>query len=168
MASFHIREATEADLDAIDRIYHFYVLNSDCTMQTEPGSAQERRAWFAARGPLPVLVAEEAGKVIGWGALVKYHVREGYRFTLENSVYVEQGRHGGGIGRALLEQLLDRARALGAHSVVAKIVATQEPSLKLHTRLGFEEVGRLREVGFKFGRWIDVVFMQRQLTSSTP
>lgn len=166
MTPFRIREAGVGDLDAIDRIYHPYVLGSDCTMQTEPGTAQERRAWFDARGPLPVLVAEDDGGVIGWGALVKFHTRQGYRFTLEDSVYVEQGHHGRGIGRALLEQLLDRASALGAHSVVARIAATQEASLKLHARFGFEEAGRLREVGFKLGRWVDIVFMQRLLSSA--
>jgi L-amino acid N-acyltransferase len=162
--SVQLREAREEDLEALNRIYNHYVLHSDCTLQTEPSTLQERREWFATQGARPVLVATLGEEVVGWGALIQYNPRAGYRFTLEDSLYLRHDMTGRGLGRLLLEELLVRARALGAHSVLAKIVATQERSLALHARCGFTEVGRLREVGFKLERWVDVVFMQRLLT----
>lgn len=161
MNPVQLREAREEDLEAINRIYNHYVVHSTCTLQTEPSTLQERREWLAAQGARPVLVATLGGEVVGWGALIQHHPRAGYRFTLEDSLYLRHDMTGRGMGRLLLEELLVRARALGAHSVLAKIEATQAQSLALHARCGFEEVGRLREVGFKLERWVDIVFMQR-------
>lgn len=156
-----LREATAADLDRINAIYNFYVERSTCTYQEEPTTADERRAWFDGHGPLhPVIVAESAGQVIGWGALSPFHPRSAYRFTVENSVYVDDAWRGRGVGGLLLDDLMARARAIGHHSIVALIDADQPASLALHARRGFEPVGRLSEVGFKFSRWLDVVYMQ--------
>ncbi|HWE03864.1 MAG TPA: GNAT family N-acetyltransferase [Tepidisphaeraceae bacterium] len=156
-----LRLATEADLPAINSIYNYYVIHSTCTYQTDPATADERSAWFAAHGPqYPVTVAETDGEVIGWGSLSRFHPRAAYRPTVENSVYVRQDRLARGIGRLLLDDLIDRADELGYHSMIAGISADQEPSVKLHARAGFAKVGELREVGRKFERWLDVVYMQ--------
>ena len=167
-----IRLAREEDLDAIDAIYDHYVRTSTCTWQHASTSREERRAWFDAHGerhPVIVAVAEdEAGDeaVVGFGSLGTFRAREGYRFTVENSLYVRADRHRRGIGRALLADLLDRARALGHHAVVAGISADQPASVALHAAFGFREVARLPQVGRKFDRWIDLVLMHRLTADS--
>lgn len=163
-----IREATGVDLAAIDEIYNHYVRCSTCTFQEEPTTPEERRAWFAAHGPEhPVLVFEDedladgprvAGRAIaGWASLNRYNPREAYGHTVELSVYVRHDQHRRGVGRALLRELLAHARAVGHHVVLAQVSADQDASLALHRSFGFREVGRLTEVGFKFGRWLDVI-----------
>jgi L-amino acid N-acyltransferase YncA len=159
-----LRLATEADLPAINLIYNYYVIHSTCTYQTEPATADERAAWFAAHGhEYPITVVEENGEVIGWGSLSRFHARAAYRPTVENSVYLRHDHLGRGVGRMVLEDLIQRARGLGYHSIIAGISADQEPSVKLHARAGFAKVGHLREVGWKFERRLDVVYMQLPL-----
>ncbi len=159
-----IRLATEADLPAIHDLYNHYVLCSTCTYQTEVEPLGVRQAWFAARGPEhPVTVAEQNGEVVAWGALSRFHARSAYGRTVENAVYVRHDRHRRGVGRAVLADLLDRGRSLGHHTVVALVSAEQAGSLALHEGLGFARAGHLREAGFKFGRWLDVVYLQRML-----
>ena len=159
-----IRPATSADLDAINAIYNHYVHHSTCTYQEQPSTAQERAAWFASHGLThPITVAELAGDVVGWGSLSPYHVRSAYRRTVENSVYVRHDAHRRGIGSALLADLVERATALGHRTIIAGIDAEQAPSVALHHRFGFVQVGHLRQVGFKFGRWLDVIYMQRMV-----
>lgn len=162
--SVPIRLATASDLAAINEIYNHYVHTSTCTYQKDPSSAQERAEWFAGHDAHhPITVAEQAGEIVGWGALSAFRDRWGYRHTVENSVYVRATRHRRGIGRALLIDLIDRARALGHHTIVAGISADQHGSVALHEQAGFIKVGHLREVGHKFDRWLDVVFLQRML-----
>ena len=157
-----IRDARAGDLPAINDLYNYYVRDSTATFHEQPTSIEERRAWWAEHeSRYPVLVAEEDGQLLGWAVLSEYSGRCGYRFTVEDSIYLQPAACGMGLGRALLTQLLDRGVAADYHSVVAVIAADSEPSIWLHAALGFQEVGRLREVGFKFGRWLDVVFMQR-------
>ncbi len=164
MKEWPLREAKDADLKAINAIYNHYVQHSDCTLQTEVSTAAERAAWFAARGSAhPILVAEDAGEVVGWGALVRFSDRGGYRFTVEDSIYLRHDRTGQGLGTTLLEALLARAVEAGHHSVIARITATQAASLKLHHRHGFVQAALLKEAGWKFERWVDVVFLQRSL-----
>lgn len=159
-----LRAATESDLPVINEICNYYVQSSPAIYQLEPFTADERAAWFADHDARhPILVAVEAEAVIGWASLSRYHVRGGYRFTVEDSVYVRHDCHGRGVGRALLDALLARAVEHGHHSVLAIIDAAQAGSVALHARAGFERVAHLREVGFKFGSWRDVVFMQRML-----
>jgi phosphinothricin acetyltransferase len=159
-----IRDAVAADLAAIDDIYHHYVRTSTCSFQLEPGTSEERAAWFAAHGGAhPVTVAVDGEEMVGWGSLSRYHARAAYRFTVENSVYVRAGRHRRGIGRALLADLVARAARAGHHAIIASITAEQEASVALHRAFGFELVGRMREIGFKFGRWLDVCYLQRVL-----
>jgi L-amino acid N-acyltransferase YncA len=159
-----IRDAERADLAAIEDIYAHYVRHSTCTMQTEPGGPEARLAWFEQHGPRhPVLVAEDAGEVVAWASLSRYHAREGYAPTVEDSIYVRHSSRGRGLGRALLAELLAHARRAGHHSVLALVVADQPASLRLHEAAGFVRVAHLREVGHKLGRWVDVVFLQRML-----
>ncbi len=156
-----IRLATADDLAAINDIYNHYVAVSTCTYEDEPCTAARRAAWFASHGDRhPVTVAECGDQIVGWASLSAFHARVGYRFTVEDSVYVRQDCQQRGLGRALLGDLLERARMLGHHTVIAGISADQGPSLALHRRFGFQEVARLREVGLKFGRWLDVIYMQ--------
>jgi phosphinothricin acetyltransferase len=158
------RPATLDDAAAISAIYNHYVRHSTATYEETPESLDERLRWMEGHGPHhPVIVAEDAGNVSGWASLSRFHSRCAYRFTVENSVYVHPDHLRKGIGRALMIDLIAAARALGHHTIIAGISADQEPSLRLHTGLGFVEVARLREVGFKFGRWLDVVYMQLML-----
>jgi len=159
-----IRLATPADLGAINAIYNHYVLTSTCTYQEEPETSDARAAWFAAHGPThPITVAMVDDVIVGWGSLSPFHRRAAYRHTVENSVYVSPDHHRRGIGRMLLADLIDRARAAGHHSILALIDAEQQPSIALHAQLGFQNVAFLREVGYKFGRWLHVSYMQRLL-----
>jgi phosphinothricin acetyltransferase len=157
-----IRLARAEDLGAINAIYNYYVSCSTCTYQEEPETEEARRGWFEKHDEKhPVTVAvDEDGVVVGWGALNAFHGRSAYRFTTENSVYVRHDMHRRGIGRMLLADLMERARGLGHRVIIAGISADQEASVGLHARAGFMEVGRLRGVGFKFGRWLDVIYME--------
>lgn len=157
----HLRSATPADLAAINAIYNHYVLTCTCTYQEEPETEEGRRQWFDRHGgPHPVIVAEADGTVAGWGSLSSFHPRSAFRRTVENSVYVHHQHHGRGIGSLLLQELIVRARALGHQAIIGAIDSTQAPSLALHAKFGFQEAGRLRRVGLKFGRWLDLVYME--------
>jgi phosphinothricin acetyltransferase len=156
-----IREATTADLAVINDIYCHYVQTSTCTYETEPSTAEERATWFARHGAAhPVTVAEEGAEILGWASLSPFNTRCGYRFTVEDSVYVKPDRHRRGIGSTLLADLVLRGRAAGHRSIVAGISADQEGSIALHRRVGFEPVALLRQVGHKFGRWLDLTYLQ--------
>lgn len=165
MSSIQLRNATAADVPAIRDIYNYYVLRSTCTYQLEPESLADRQAWFAAHSPdkYAVVVAESEGQVVGWGSLSKFHARAGYAPTAEPSVYIAEGFHRQGLGRALLQHLIDRAKTAGFHTLIAGASADQTASLALQQRLGFTPVGHLKEVGQKFGRRLDVIYMQRFL-----
>jgi phosphinothricin acetyltransferase len=159
-----IRPATAGDLDAVNAIYNHYVACSTCTFQTVAATREERSAWFLSHDEAhPVTAAITGGEVVGWGALSVYNPRQAYGRTVENSVYVRHDQHRRGVGRALLADLLERARALGHHTVIAGVSADQEASLALHRAFGFVERGRLSQLGYKFDRWIDVVYLQRMV-----
>jgi phosphinothricin acetyltransferase len=161
-----IRTATESDLVAINDIYNYYVLNSTCTYQEKPEPIESRRQWFRRHGDKhPVIVAEAGGRVVGWGSLSPYHARSAYRYTVENSVYVHHQHHRQGIGSILLQELIVRARAVGHRVIIAGIDGEQPASVALHAKFQFEKVGHLKQVGFKFGRWLDVVYMELHLNS---
>jgi len=166
MGELKIRIAALDDLPAIDAIYNHYVANATCTWQYEPSPPAERRAWFDVHGaahPITVAVDGSDGAIVGFGSLSVYNKREGYRFTVENTVYVRHDRQRRGIGRALLADLVERARTLGHHSIIASVSADQDASVALHRAAGFVEVGRMRELGVKFGSWLDCVYLQKLL-----
>ncbi|MFN0135218.1 MAG: N-acetyltransferase family protein [Phycisphaerae bacterium] len=159
-----LRPAVEADLPSINEIYNHYVRTSTCTYAYEPDTMQEREAWWREHGgAYPVIVLDRGETVVGWGSLSKFRPREGYRFTCENSIYLHPDWCGQGHGGVILAELVRLAGQHGFHSIIAGICATQEPSIRLHARAGFVEVARMLEVGFKFDRWLDVVYMQRKL-----
>jgi phosphinothricin acetyltransferase len=159
-----LRPATESDLAAINDIYNHYVLHSTCTYQEEPEPMDGRRQWLHHHGEKhPVIVAEEEGRVVGWGSLSAYHARSAYRHTVENSVYVHHQHHRRGLGTHLLENLIFRARKLEYRAIIAAIDGEQEASVAIHAKFGFEKVGHLKQIGFKFGRWLDVIYMQLSL-----
>ena len=161
-----VRPATPADLLGILEIYNHAVLNTTASYDYEPRTLAHRTQWFEERqrDNYPILVAVDAtGCVEGWSALNPFHARVGYRFTSENSVYVAENRRGKGIGRALLGPLIDAGRARGLHAILAVIDADNEASIRLHAAFGFEKVGLFKQVGFKFGRWLDVAYMEKLL-----
>jgi phosphinothricin acetyltransferase len=162
--ALELRDATAQDLGVINDIYNHYVAVSDCTLQLEPSSAAERQAWFQGRTQArAVLVGEVGGVIVGWGALSPFSERRGYQFTVENSVYLRADQQGRGYGKAILRELIARARQAGLHRIIAKISATQATSLALHAKAGFKHVGVLTEAGLKFDRWVDVVLMELAL-----
>jgi L-amino acid N-acyltransferase YncA len=161
MNSLAIRPATESDLAAINDIYNHYVLTCTCTYQEVPESITGRRLWFNHHDERhPVIVAEEGGKVVGWGSLSKFHERSAYRNTVENSIYIHHDQQRCGVGSVLLQELIARARGFGYHAIIAGIDGEQAASVALHTKFGFQKVGHLKKVGFKFGRWLDVIYME--------
>lgn len=162
-----IRSALFAHLPGILEIYNEAVLNTTATYEYEVETLAERTAWFEEKqsAGYPVLVAEDcSGEVVGWGALGGFRGRFGYRFTAEDSVYVRVDQRGKGIGRLILSALIEEARKMGLHAIIAGIDTEGEASIRLHAALGFQKVGRCKEVGFKFGRWLDVVFMELLLS----
>lgn len=159
-----LRLARPDDADAIREIYNAEVLGSTVTFDLRPRSLTEQQEWLEERsGALAVVVAEEEGAVVGFASLSLYRDRPGYSTTVEDSVYIRQDRRGAGLGRALLTEIVDVATAQGFHTVMARIVGHHSASIELHGSLGFEVVGVEREVGRKFGKWLDVVLMQRML-----
>jgi phosphinothricin acetyltransferase len=161
-----VRDAREADMAAVQRIYAHHVLFGLATFEETPPSADElgrRRADILADG-LPYLAAEIDGAVVGYAYAAVYRARPAYRYTIEDSVYVDEGLTGRGIGRALLEAVIARCETGPWRQMVAVIGDSgNEGSVALHRRLGFEHVGTFASVGFKLGRWVDTVLMQRPL-----
>ena len=157
-----VRPATASDLPAINALYNHYVLHSTCTYQETPETEEGRKHWFAAHDAAhPVIVVELNNQIAGWGSLSPYHLRSAFRFTVEDSVYVLPQYQRRGLGAALLQNLLSQAADAGHHTVIAAIDSEQAASITLHTRFGFEKATLLKQVGFKFGRWLDVLYMQR-------
>lgn len=157
-----IRAAELDDAAALMAIYNPVVETSTATFDLVPRTLEQQREWLADRaGARIVLVAiDEHGGVVGFASLSPYRDRPAYSTTVEDSVYVHRDHHGRGIGRQLLEALLETARSHGFHAVMARIVADHDASISLHARCGFEVVGHEREVGRKFGRWLDVTVME--------
>lgn len=157
-----VRPAGAGDLPAISDIYNDAVLTTTASFAEEPETLDERRAWFESHvaDGYPVFVAETAGRVVGWSSLSRFHARVCYRFTAEVSVYVAAEFRGQGIGRLLLAPLLDAARARGLHTLIAGVTADNAASLRLHASFGFVPIGQFREVGLKFGRWLNVIALQ--------
>ena len=161
-----IRTSHEGDIATIAAIYRHHVLHGLASFEEVAPAPEElasRRRGIVARG-LPYLVAERSGRVLGYCYAGPYRPGSAYRFTLEDSIYIDQAEVGRGVGRALLTTLLDRCAELGYRQMVAVIGGSDSwPSIRLHAALGFTHVGVLPAVGFKFGGWVDIVLMQRAL-----
>jgi L-amino acid N-acyltransferase len=160
-----IADATEADLAGLVAIYNEVIATSTAVYSSEPVTLADRRSWWSARiaQDYPVLVARDSRGVCGFSTFGDFRAWPGYRFTVEHTVHVRADGRSRGIGTLLVQALFPRAAALGKHVMIAGVDADNAASIRFHERLGFTHGGRLREVGFKFDRWLDLVFMQRQL-----
>lgn len=159
-----LRLATKADAPAITELLNHYVGGSTNTFIMEPQTIEQRLAWFDERSEShPAIVAEVDGAFAGWGALSLHNPRGGYRHTADVSVYVRPDLHRRGIGRALVAELIARARSGGHHTLIAQCCTESAASIALHESLGFARVGELRQVGRKFDRWLDITLLQLML-----
>jgi len=157
-----IREAIEADLPQLLSIYNDIILHTTAVYDYEPHTMEMRRQWFEAKKQqgLPVFVADEAGMILGFSSIGPFRAWAAYKYSVENSVYVAAAERGKGIGKLLIPPLIEATKKLGLHTIIASIDATNESSLRLHRRFGFEEVAHFKQVGWKFGRWLDLKFLQ--------
>jgi L-amino acid N-acyltransferase len=157
-----IRTAQEQDLPAILEIYNDAIINTTAVYDYEPHTLEMRKQWFRikeAQG-YPVFVAEENGWVVGFSSIGPWRAWAAYKYSVENSIYVAADQRGKGIGKKLLEPLIEAAKQLDLHAIIAGIDATNEVSINLHRSFGFTEAGQFKQVGYKFGRWLDLTFMQ--------
>ena len=165
-AELVVRASRDDDVAAIAAIYGHHVLHGVASFEEVPPPEEEmarRRSEIVARD-FPYFVAERAGKIVGYSYAGPYRPRIGYRFSLEDSIYIDPGEVGRGIGRALLARVIERSSELGYRQMIAVIGGSETlPSIRLHAALGFAHIGLFPGVGFKFGRWIDSVYMQRAL-----
>ncbi len=160
----NIRPAEVADLDAITNIYNEAIHTTTATFDTKPKTENEQLHWFESHGRKhPIIVAELDGIVVGWACLTRWSDRAAYRETAETSFYVKQEHRGKGIGQELKKNIIDEARSLGFHSLIAKVAEGSQASIHLNRRFGFTDVGTLKQVGRKFGRRLDVHIMQKIL-----
>lgn len=159
-----VRDATVDDAEQLRNIYNREVLESTATLDAEPRTLVEQQRWLEARsGGHVVIVAEADGQIAGFASLSPFKVRAAYRPTVENSVYVDRSFQRQGVGRLLMAELIERARQHGFHSVIARIAEGNPGSIALHESFGYQVVGVEREVGRKFGRWLDVAELQLML-----
>ncbi len=160
-----VRAAERFDLPQILAIYNEVIRNSTAVYSEVEFTAARGDEWLATKAEqgFPFLVAGDAGEVVGFATFCDFRAWPCYRYTVEHSLHVRADRRGRGIGRLLLVDLIGRARAMGKHAMVAGIDADNAASIGLHQGRGFGVAGRFHEVGFKFGRWLDLVFMQRLL-----
>lgn len=165
-----IRPATAADLQAITDIYNEAGVGTTASYDIEPVTLPDRMEWFAhkQRKGYPTLVGVEDGAVVGFAGYGQFRDKAGYDHTVEHSVYVVESHRAAGIGRMLMNALIDYARGHGVHVMVGALDGENEASLAFHRSLGFEEVGRLPQVGRKFHRWLDVVFVQQIFDQTVP
>jgi L-amino acid N-acyltransferase len=163
-----ITDATEDDLPGILAIYNDVIANSTAVYQEQPVTLADRRAWLQTRTAqgFPVLVTRTESGLVGFASFGDFRAGACYRTTVEHSVHVREDHRGRGIGKALVLALIPRAQAMGKHLMVGGVDADNEASLRMHHSLEFYEVGRFREVGFKFGRWLELVFLQRLLAGA--
>ncbi len=165
-----IRDAAPTDFDEITAIYNEIVSNSTAIYNDRTVTCHDRLAWRNARlaQGYPVLVAtDDNNKVMGFGSFADFRLWPGYRHTAEGTVHIHSNARGRGVGTALLRVLVDRAQALGKHTMVAGVDSENGASIRFLERFGFQKVGHLHEVGFKFNRYLDLVFMQYWITPPT-
>jgi L-amino acid N-acyltransferase len=164
-----VRDAVEGDLPAILEIYNDIIATSTAVYRDTPATLDDRLAWWRAKQEpgFPTLVADHDDVVIGFATFGDFRSWPGYRFTVEHTVHVHRDHRGRGVGAALMGPLIARAESLGKHVMIAGVDADNAGSIAFHERLGFERVAHFRQVGFKFNRWLDLVFLQRFLAPRT-
>ena len=157
-----IRTAKEDDLPRLLEIYNDIIINTTAVYDYEPHTIEMRKQWWETKKSqgFPVFVAEDEGQISGFSSIGPFRAWAAYKYSVENSVYVASDARGKGIGKLLIPPLLDVSKKLGMHTVIAGIDATNEASIKLHKRFGFEEVAYFKQVGWKFERWLDLKFLQ--------
>jgi L-amino acid N-acyltransferase YncA len=159
-----VRPAVEADASAICEIYNQGIEDRLATLETELRTPDERRQWLKSRGPRhPVIVAEDAGRVIAWGSLNQFNPREAYRHVADLSIYVDRGYRGKGVGRVVLGRVVELGRELGYHKLVLSAFPFNAAGMALYERLGFRTVGIYEEQGLLDGRWVDTIVMEKLL-----
>ncbi len=160
-----LHDAAEADLAGLMAIYNEVVASSTAIFSHQPVTLDERRHWWQTRiaQGYPVLVARDAQGVAGFSTFGDFRPWPGYRFSVEHTVHVRAADRGRGVGTLLVQALFARAATLGKHTMIAGVDAANAPSIRFHERLGFSKAGLLREVGYKFDRWLDLVFLQRAI-----
>ena len=165
MNSYRVRLATAADAEAVCRIYNQGIDDRVATLETELRTPEERRRWLVGRSPRhPVIVAENGnGEVVGWGSLNVFNPREAYRFVADFSVYIERSWRGKGVGKVVLERLIELARKHGFHKMVLSAFPTNTGGMALYEKLGFRTVGIYREQGMLDGQWVDTIIMEKLL-----
>lgn len=164
-----IRDAVQPDLDEITAIYNEVLMNSTAIYNDRPATIEERMSWWRSRVSqgFPVLVAADGGKIAGFATFGDFRSWPGYRFTVEGTVHIRSDRRGQGVGTELLKAIVACAMAMGKHVMIAGVDAENVASLKFLERFGFERAGHLREVGYKFERFLDLVFMQYWISPPT-
>jgi phosphinothricin acetyltransferase len=160
-----ITDASRADLEQILPIYNEVIRNTTAVYSEVEFTEARGESWFDTKAEqgLPFLVARDDTGIVGFGTLSEFRKGQCYRYSVEHSVHVRADCRGRGLGGALIEALIERARALGKHAMIAGIDADNAVSIRLHERLGFHVAGHLHQVGFKFGRWLDLKFLERTL-----
>ena len=163
--ALQLRDATEEDLAGLLAIYNDVIATSTAIYSCDPVTLEERQRWWRARTAqgYPVLIARDEQGVAGFATFGDFRAWPGYRFTVEHSVHVRAAGRGRGVGTRLVQALLARGAALGKHVMIAGVDAANAAAIRFHERLGFEKSGHLREVGYKFERWLDLVLLQRKL-----
>ena len=157
-----VRHAIENDLPQILKIYNDVIVNTTAVYEYEPHTLEMRTTWFKTKQQqgFPVFVAEENDKILGLSSIGPFRAWAAYKYSVENSVYVASDCRGRGIGKLLLQPLIEAAKQLKLHTIIAGIDASNEASIKLHRHFGFDEVAHFKEVGYKFNRWLDLKFLQ--------
>lgn len=157
-----VRYAVEQDLEQMLAIYNDIIVNTTAVYDYKPHTMDMRRQWFETKQQqgFPVFVAEAEGRVVGFSSIGPFRAWAAYKYSVENSIYVAADQRGKGIGKLLLPPLIDASKQLNMHTIIAGIDATNEASILLHKKFGFEEVALFKQVGYKFGKWLDLTFMQ--------
>lgn len=160
-----LRTAIESDLPILLDIYNDVIVNTTAVYDYQPHTLEMRKQWFDTKRQqgIPVWLVEEEGKVLGFGTYGPFRAWAAYQYSVENSIYVEAEARGKGVGSMLLAAIIEEAGRQGMHTMLAGIDASNEVSIALHRKFGFEQVALFREVGWKFDRWLDLVFLQLML-----
>ncbi len=158
----HVRPAIENDLPQLLEIYNDIILHTTAVYQYEIHTPEMRKEWFALKQQqgFPVFVADDNGDIAGFSTISTFRQWQAYKYSVENSVYVAASKRGKGIGKLLLQPLIDASLQMNMHTIIAGIDATNDASLHLHKKFGFKEAAHFKQVGYKFGRWLDLKFLQ--------